>query len=363
MWAQGDYFQSYFKFNIFGHTIQTGQEVTDEYTGPTNTDDRAVKWGPNPWGLLNGGLGRADYKLAAWSGVSMGFQDFNVTNLPGSLTMLDSNASPIWNCIVSTSPTNSTLTLPSSTNLTSDMWAGGGQNVTVFGSNTALIHILNDGAGILTVTNADGAYFHVMTNGNYVAILNPSLGPGQHMLLGYGGSNGTTVLNFADTYGLSSMNASTLTGMASVSVTNWGTNGSSQGYGLVSSNGVLQFAPLPSGGGGFSMLNTTNINLTDGTALSVTMPHGLGATPSLVRMVLYCNANDAQSGFTPGQEIEANYIWEYAQSAPAFSVSANATDLFITYDGTTGSQCYLGRASPRVFSSMSNFKLKVYYHP
>jgi hypothetical protein len=148
-----------------------------------------------------------------------------------------------------------------------------------------------------------------------------------------------------------------------IDVTNWGTNGSSEGYGLVSSKGVLQFAPLPSGGGGFSMLNTTNINLTDGTAMLVAIAHGLGATPSLVRMVLSCNAGDAASGFTTGQEIEANYIWEYAENAPAFSVSANAADLFITYDGTTGSKCYLGKAQNRVFSSMNNFKLKVYYHP
>jgi len=147
-----------------------------------------------------------------------------------------------------------------------------------------------------------------------------------------------------------------------IDVTNWGTNGSSQGYALVSSNGVLQFAPPPSGGGGFSMTNTTNINLTDG-SMSVTIPHGLSATPALVRMVLYCNANDAESGFTVGQEIEANYIYDYNQNAPAFSVSANAADLFITYDGATGSQCALGNAQNRHFSLMSNFKLKVYYHP
>jgi hypothetical protein len=148
-----------------------------------------------------------------------------------------------------------------------------------------------------------------------------------------------------------------------IDVTNWGTNGSSQGWLLVSSNGVLQFAPPPSGGTAFSMSYTTNINLVDGIPLSLAIGHGLGVTPSLVRMVLYCSVADASSGFTIGQEIEANYIWEYAQNAPAFSVSANAANLFITYDGTTGSHCYFGKAQNRAFSTMSNFKLKVYYHP
>jgi hypothetical protein len=110
------------------------------------------------------------------------------------------------------------------------------------------------------------------------------------------------------------------------------------------------------------MLNTTNINLTDGTAMLVAIAHGLGATPSLVRMVLSCNAGDAASGFTTGQEIEANYVFDADNSTPAFSMSANATDLFITYNGTPGSYCHFGKTHVTSFTSFSNFKLKVYYH-
>jgi hypothetical protein len=149
-----------------------------------------------------------------------------------------------------------------------------------------------------------------------------------------------------------------------IDVTNWGTNGSSQGYVLVSTNGLLQFAPFPSGGNGFAMSNTTNINLADGTEMAVTIAHGLGATPSLVRMVLYCTASDAGSGFNTGQEMEANYVFDASNDGPVFSVSANATDLFITYSGTPGSSCRLGkRRGTAAFSLFSNFKLKVYYHP
>ena len=75
-----------------------------------------------------------------------------------------------------------------------------------------LIYVLNDGPALLSVATADLALFHVWTNGNYLTLTNPSIGPGQYMLLGYGGSNGTSIVNFADTYSSSSVPSANLTG-------------------------------------------------------------------------------------------------------------------------------------------------------
>jgi len=96
------------------------------------------------------------------------------------------------------------------------IWGGNATShaSTLFGSNTVMFHVLNDGGGIETVCTADHAPVHILTNGSYVAVTNPSIAPGQFMLLAYGGSNGTSIINLANTYAATSAGGGSLNALS-----------------------------------------------------------------------------------------------------------------------------------------------------
>ena len=111
---------------------------------------------------------------------------------------------------------------------------------------------------------------------------------------------------------------------------------------------------------------TANISLTDGSAKTMTIAHGLGATPSLVRMVLYCSTADSGSGLAVGEEIDNNAVISVVTGTLECSVYANSADLFVSYAGDAASSGNVtvttqGGAG-KLISSMSHFQLKVYYH-
>ncbi len=116
----------------------------------------------------------------------------------------------------------------------------------------------------------------------------------------------------------------------------------------------------------FAMSVTANISLTDGSAKTMTIAHGLGATPSLVRMVLYCSTADSGSGLAVGEEIDNNAVISVVTGTLECSVYANSADLFVSYAGDAASSGNVtvttqGGAG-KLISSMSHFQLKVYYH-
>jgi hypothetical protein len=105
--------------------------------------------------------------------------------------------------------------------------------------------------------------------------------------------------------------------------------------------------------------------LTDGAALNVNFAHGLSAIPSYLRGALLCTANDVLSGCVAGQEYDLDGVFDSNNNQSAFGVSANATKIFLTNDGTNlsgagASICVNGAG--KNFTSFTNFSLKVYYH-
>ena len=189
-------------YNKFQHP-QSGQEQLDINTPLGSTDTGLVLSGSSPFGYNYPAGFSPHFQSQYQGGLNVAFIYHNITNVNGSLATLDNLfAGPTWDTIIQTAATNSTVTLPTSTNWSMSIWGGNAVSraSTLFGSNTCVFDVLNDGGGIETVCTYDHAPFHLLTNGSYVAVTNPSISPGQFMLLAYGGSNGTSIINLANTY-------------------------------------------------------------------------------------------------------------------------------------------------------------------
>jgi len=104
--------------------------------------------------------------------------------------------------------------------------------------------------------------------------------------------------------------------------------------------------------------------LTDGTPLSANFAHGLSATPSFIRAVLLCTANDTGTGIPAGQEISMEEIFDGNDVALVFSYQADTTKIYLHYNGSAGSICcYPNNAGGGInnFTSFTNFSLKIYW--
>jgi hypothetical protein len=109
---------------------------------------------------------------------------------------------------------------------------------------------------------------------------------------------------------------------------------------------------------------TTAYPLTDGTPAEFTFAHGLGSVPSYVNLVLVCTTNDAVSGLTVGQVIDAETC-DAGAAGPymEFIARRDATNIYLIYAGDNGSDVNIPVASGggNAFTSFSNFSLKAYY--
>ena len=204
-------------YNKFTHP-QNGQEKLDINLGSlSDTDALLVQSGANLYGYNYPTGVSPEFQTQPDGALNVAFINYNITNANGNLALYDSfRSGPTWNVIVQTAAGNSTLTLPTSTNWSMSIWGGNATShaSTLFGSNTVMFHVLNDGGGIETVCTADHAPVHILTNGSYVAVTNPSIAPGQFMLLAYGGSNGTSIINLANTYAATSAGGGSLNALS-----------------------------------------------------------------------------------------------------------------------------------------------------
>src|SRR5260221_388013 len=70
---------------------------------------------------------------------------------------------------------------------------------------------------------------------------------------------------------------------------------------------------------------------------SVTFTHGLGAAPMALRTTLYCAAADAATGYSVGDEIEANTGMKPAGvSDDLFLIYSTATTVLVVRSDATG---------------------------
>lgn len=103
--------------------------------------------------------------------------------------------------------------------------------------------------------------------------------------------------------------------------------------------------------------------ITPGTTLN-TVAHGLGSTPSYVRAVLVCIANDAGTGAVVGDEISVESVFENNLTAPNFGIKANAASVFLTntdfFAGQEGAVYIITNGAATNATSVNNFGLKIY---
>jgi hypothetical protein len=106
-------------------------------------------------------------------------------------------------------------------------------------------------------------------------------------------------------------------------------------------------------------LNTAQFALTDGTSAQFTV--SVSAKPQIMRLVLLCTTNDADSGFDVGDEVDCFGIWQSAYSCCPFSCGYDngTSKANLNYDGALGSSSNYMSLS---FTSFSHFSLKVYYY-
>ncbi len=189
--------------NIITHAMNGTEKVDINLANLSDTDALAVMSGNNSYNFNYPSAVGPEFQVGPGGGINEAFVYYNVTNADGNLALADNIFSaPTWNTVIQTGGANTTLTLPTSTNWSTSIYSGnaGSHAVSLFGSNTCVFDVLNDGGGIETVVTADHAFFHILTNGGYIAITNPSISAGQYMRLCYGGSNGIAILNLANSY-------------------------------------------------------------------------------------------------------------------------------------------------------------------
>ena len=99
--------------------------------------------------------------------------------------------------------------------------------------------------------------------------------------------------------------------------------------------------------------------LVDGVGKSVVVPHGLGACPSYVRLVLVCTTADH---FPVGTEIDCFAFYDNNNECCPCSVMVDPVNLTLTYSGTNSADCAATlRGGFGGLNSMTNFSLKVYW--
>lgn len=136
------------------------------------------------------------------------------------------------------------------------------------------------------------------------------------------------------------------------------------GSGLSGSTNGAVVTLTATGGGGGTLFASTNIPLTNE---FFTVQHGLGATPSWVRVVVVCVTNDSNMGTSVGQEWDAD-AW-FNQGGGTWVFGADATNCYCSLPGVpVGNEInYVlkipfseGNESP---SDFNHFRLKFYARP
>lgn len=104
-------------------------------------------------------------------------------------------------------------------------------------------------------------------------------------------------------------------------------------------------------------------------AATYSAAHGLGATPKIVRTVLVCVVNDANTGYSVGDEVDIFSLFDGAQ-VNAFAVWATVTTIMAACPGDIpiGNEANYSIAPknggvPATVSSFNNFRLKFYAIP
>lgn len=121
-------------------------------------------------------------------------------------------------------------------------------------------------------------------------------------------------------------------------------------------------------------MNSTTLALTDGIPSLITIPHGLGRTPSFVAATILCTSADAGingSFMTPGQEVGIEALFDLDAGRPSFGILRDATNIIAIFGGSSGPG---GSAAITLFQppgagtpgygliqSYSNFSLKIYW--
>lgn len=98
--------------------------------------------------------------------------------------------------------------------------------------------------------------------------------------------------------------------------------------------------------------------------VAYTIPHGLSSTPKLMRVVMYCNANDAATGYSTGDEVPLEAISDGA-GLPCVTYYADATNIYINVTTaviTSASVYYTKKAGSTQAhpTSYANFTPKIY---
>lgn len=113
-----------------------------------------------------------------------------------------------------------------------------------------------------------------------------------------------------------------------------------------------------SGGSGFA---SAQLALTQD---AWTVAHGLGAKPSVVRLVLVCIGNDANTGLTVGKEVDVVSVSIPGDGSLGFGFSSDATNVYAVSGeipvGNEGDFVFIIAGNTTVPSSFNNFQLKVY---
>jgi len=121
-------------------------------------------------------------------------------------------------------------------------------------------------------------------------------------------------------------------------------------------------------GGGIATLNsfTSGLIAPPASAAVVSVAHGLGATPKIVRVVLRCTSNDAGSGLVSGQEINVEAIYNTFSAANGNSVYADAVNVYwanATFYVGNQSSISLSKTDASGYvtiTSVNNFSIRFY---
>jgi hypothetical protein len=110
---------------------------------------------------------------------------------------------------------------------------------------------------------------------------------------------------------------------------------------------------------------STNINLSSSGGLLASIPHGLGLTPSSVRVVLVNITNEL--GYTANMELSVESSRNPANGTyPVFMPSADSTNVYLTLNTTTAAQgIYINNRTTGVGGSINypNWQAKIYARP
>lgn len=104
----------------------------------------------------------------------------------------------------------------------------------------------------------------------------------------------------------------------------------------------------------------------DGASATYTIPHGLGAVPAQLNVVLVCTVNDGGTGLSAGQESDVASWFNTSSLMPAFRVDRDATNVIIrVIDALVGNEGNyqinsVGGGSTASPTSFNNFAFKIY---